>query len=75
LTKNRKNFILITKQIEIMATFKIIKRIYGSELNQLNEKVYTTKEEAILAGNIWQNDLTVIPEVREARNFEVIQIY
>lgn len=55
-------------------TFKIIKRIYGSELTQINEKIYTTKEDAILSGNIWQNDLTVIPEVREARNFEVIQI-
>lgn len=55
--------------------FKIIKRIYGSELTQLNETIYTTKEDAILAGTIWQNDLTVIPEVRQARNFEVKQIY
>lgn len=55
--------------------FKIIKRIYGSELTQINEKIYSTKEDAINAGNSWLRDCTVHAEIRKARNFEVIQIF
>ena len=55
-------------------TFKIIKRIYGEEMNQVNPKHYTTKEDAINAGNSWVRDCTVHARVRDARNFEVVEV-
>ena len=39
------------KQIEIMTTYSIIKKVNGSEINQINPKTYSTKEDAINAGN------------------------
>ena len=55
-------------------TFKIIKRIYGEEMNQINPKTYATKEDAINDGNSWMRDCTVHAKVRDARNFEVITV-
>lgn len=55
-------------------TYQIIKRIYGSEMNQINPKSYATREDAINAGKSWENDCTVHAKIREDRNFEVIEI-
>jgi hypothetical protein len=65
---------ITTKTIEIMKAFKIIKRIYGAELNQVNPKTYATKEDAINAGNSWENDCTVHSDLRKPRNFEVVEV-
>lgn len=54
-------------------TFAIIKRVYGQEMNQINAKTYATKEDAINAGNSWLKDCTVHAEIRNNRNFEVIE--
>ena len=54
--------------------YAIIKRIYGEEMNQVVQKTYATKEDAINAGNSWQRDCTVHARVRDARNFEVIKV-
>lgn len=54
--------------------FAIIKRIYGEEINQVNPKTYATKEDAVNAGNSWERDCTVHARVRDARNFEVIEV-
>ncbi|CAB5223658.1 hypothetical protein UFOVP388_4 [uncultured Caudovirales phage] len=56
-----------------MTTYSIIKRIYGEEKNQINVKTYTTKEDAINAGNSWLRDCTIHAEIRKGRNFEVIE--
>ena len=56
-----------------MTTYKIIKRIYGTEINQVNQKTYSKKEDAINAGNSWENDCTFHAEIRKGRNFEVIE--
>jgi hypothetical protein len=55
-------------------TFKIIKRNYGVEFNNLNTKEYTTKEAAINAGNSWLKNCTVHAEIRKGWNFEVIEV-
>lgn len=57
-----------------MKSFKIIKRMYGEELNQVNPKIYATKEDAINAGNSWERNCTVHARVRDGRNFEVVEI-
>jgi len=56
------------------ATYQIIKRMYGEELNQINPKTYATKEGAITAGQSWERDCTVHARVRDGRNFEVIEV-
>ena len=56
-----------------MKTYSIIKRIYGSEINQINPKTYATKEDATNAGNSWLNDFTIHGEIGKGRNFEVIE--
>ena len=56
-----------------MTTYSIIKRVYGAELNQRNVKTYTTKEDAINAGNSWLRDCTIHAEIRKGRNFEIIE--
>ena len=54
--------------------YRLIKRIYGEELNQVNIKTYATKEDAINAGNSWERDCTVDQNIRKGRNFEIILI-
>lgn len=53
--------------------YTIIKRFYGEEIYGNQTKNYATKQDAIDAGNSWQNDCTVRAELRKARNFEVIK--
>ena len=55
-------------------TFKIIRRIFGEEMNNdFNVKIYATKEDAINAGNSWVKDCRVHAEIRRGRNFEVVE--
>ena len=56
-----------------MTTYSIIKKVNGSEINQINPKTYSTKEDAINAGNSWLNNCTVHAEIRITRGFEVIE--
>ena len=56
-----------------MKTYSIIKKVNGSEINQINPKTYSTKEDAINAGNSWSRDCTVHAERRKLRGFEVIE--
>ena len=56
-----------------MKTYSIIKKVNGSEINQINPKTYTTKESATNAGNSWLRDCTVHAEIRKSRAFEVIE--
>ena len=56
-----------------MTTYSIIKKVNGSEINQINPKTYATKEDAINAGNSWLNNCTVHAEIRITRGFEVIE--
>jgi len=56
-----------------MKTYSIIKRVYGSEINQINPKNYSTKQDAIDAGMSWLNDCTVHAEIRKGWNFEVTE--
>lgn len=55
-------------------TFKIIKKNYGVEFNNSNAKEYTTKEEAINAGNSWLTNCSIHAEIRKGWNFEVIEV-
>lgn len=66
---------MLHQKIEIMETtgFKIIKRNYGVEFNNSNNKVYLTKEAAVNAGNSWLRDCTVHAEIRKGWNFEVVE--
>ena len=54
-------------------TFKIIRKVYGKEMNNANLKTYNTKEDAKNAGNSWVNDCTVHAEIRKGRYFDVIE--
>ena len=56
-----------------MKTYSIIKKVNGSEINQINPKTYSTKEDATNAGNSWLNNCTVHAEIRITRGFEVIE--
>ena len=56
-----------------MKTYSIIKKVNGSSINQINPKTYSTKEDAINAGNSWLRDCTVHVERRKLRGFEVIE--
>ena len=56
-----------------MKTYSIIKKVNGSEINQINPKTYSTKEDAINAGNSWLNNCTIHAEIRITRGFEVIE--
>ncbi len=56
-----------------MKTYSIIKKVNGSSINQINPKTYSTKEDAINAGNSWLNNCTVHAEIRITRGFEVIE--
>ena len=56
-----------------MTTYSIIKKVNGSEINQINPKTYATKEDATNAGNSWLNNCTVHAEIRITRGFEVIE--
>ena len=56
-----------------MTTYSIIKKVNGSSINQINPKTYSTKEDAINAGNSWLRDCTVHAERRKLRGFEVIE--
>ena len=56
-----------------MITYSIIKKVNGSSINQINPKTYSTKEDAINAGNSWLNNCTVHAEIRITRGFEVIE--
>lgn len=56
-----------------MKTYSIIKKVNGSEINQINPKTYATKEDAINAGNSWLRDCTIHAEIRKSRGFEVIE--
>lgn len=56
-----------------MKTYSIIKKVNGSEINQINPKTYATKEDAINAGNSWLNNCTIHAEIRITRGFEVIE--
>ena len=56
-----------------MKTYSIIKKVNGSEINQINPKTYTTKEAAVNAGNSWLRDCTIHAEIRKSRGFEVIE--
>ena len=54
-----------------MKTYSIIKKVNGSEINQINPKTYATKEDAINAGNSWLNNCTIHEEIRKTRGCEV----
>ena len=54
--------------------FTFIKRIYGYEMNQVNKKFYSSKEEAKNAGIIWMNENTKYLGVVTGRNYEVIEL-
>jgi len=54
-------------------TFKIIRKVYGQEMNNANLKTYNTKEDATNAGNSWVNDCTVHAEIRKGRWFVIQQ--
>jgi len=54
-------------------TFKIIRKVYGQEMNNANLKTYNTKEDATNAGNSWVNDCTVYAEIRKGRWFVIQQ--
>ena len=54
--------------------YKVIKFIYGKELNNDNAKTYLTKEAAKNAGNSWMRDCTVHAEIRKGRCFEIVQV-
>lgn len=54
-----------------METYKLLKFHYGVEANNLNAKVYNSKDAAENAGKSWQNDCTVHAEIRKARNFRL----
>ena len=56
-----------------MKTYSIIKKVNGSEINQINPKTYTTEEAAVNAGNSWLRDCTIHAEIRKSRGFEVIE--
>jgi hypothetical protein len=56
-----------------MKTYRIIKRLYGEEINQVNAEIYNTKEDAKNAGNLWERDCCIYAELRKGRNFEVIE--
>ena len=56
-----------------MTTYSIIKKVNGSEINQINPKTYATKEDATNAGNSWLNNCTIHAEIRITRGFEVIE--
>ena len=56
-----------------MTTYSIIKKVNGSEINQINPKTYSTKEDATNAGNSWLNNCTIHAEIRITRGFEVIE--
>jgi hypothetical protein len=56
-----------------MTTYRIIKRLYGEEINQVNAEIYNTKEDAKNAGNLWERDCCIYAELRKGRNFEVIE--
>ena len=56
-----------------MTTYSIIKKVNGSSINQINPKTYSTKEDAINAGNSWLNNCTIHAEIRITRGFEVIE--
>ena len=56
-----------------MKTYSIIKKVNGSSINQINPKTYSTKEDAINAGNSWLNNCTIHAEIRITRGFEVIE--
>lgn len=56
-----------------MKTYSIIKKVYGQEVNQINKKIYSTKEDATNPGNSWLRDCTIHAEIRKGRNFEVIE--
>ena len=54
--------------------FAFIKRIYGHEQNQVNQKFYNTKEEATIAGKNWENEITTYLGKIVGRNYEVVKI-
>lgn len=54
--------------------YKVVKFYFGTELNNTNAKVYTSKESAINAGNSWERDCTVHAELRRGRCFEVVEV-
>lgn len=56
-----------------MKTYSIVKRNFGVEFNNSNSKKYTTKEDAVNAGNSWLRNCTVHAEIRKGWNFEVIE--
>ena len=56
-----------------MTTYSVIKKVNGSEINQINPNTYATKEDAINAGNSWLNNCTIHAEIRITRGFEVIE--
>ncbi len=51
-----------------MTTYSIIKKVNGSSINQINPKTYSTKEDAINAGNSWLNNCTIHAEIRITSN-------
>jgi len=55
-------------------TYRIVKFNFGSELNQVNQKTYSTKEAAENAGNSWKLDCTVDQNIRRGRWFEIVEI-
>jgi hypothetical protein len=56
-----------------MKTYSIIKRNFGTEINQVSIKIYKTKEAAINAGRLWEYDCNINSEAIKGRNFEVIE--
>jgi|LakMenEpi03Aug12_release.lakeMendotaPanAssembly.Ray.scaffolds.fasta_scaffold5354065_1 hypothetical protein len=57
-----------------MKTYSIVKRNFGVEFNNSNSKKYTTKEEAITAGNAWlQSNKYLSADDRNGWNYEVIE--
>lgn len=53
--------------------FRVVRFVYDKELNQVNPKIYATKEDARNAGNSWKNDCTVDQNIRKGRWFEIVE--
>ncbi len=57
-----------------MKTYSIVKRVFGTELNQINPKNYATKEDAKTAGNAWlQSNKYLSFDDRKGWNYEIIE--
>jgi len=64
------------KHLEIMktTTYTLVKFNFETEINQVNQKAYATKQDAENSGNSWKRDCTVDQNIRRGRWFEIVEI-